>query len=285
MITKQHMYVIEEFLGQTISRVSLLADTYPSWLYRLEADKSYVCKISKRQPLDCQYDNHWRLYQEWREKQSSFCFMIPKPYLLGPKGQFMLMEHVEGETLLGRLTTSRSDILGLFTKVGLSLRQFHRLVAVFKDEARDLSDCKSMANVIRKRGGTQIARCLDLVSPNQCGVIFRDFTPSNVMATTQEDLYFIDFPDVFYRGPYYYDLARFIDTTKVFGFIAKPLRFLRQPKKIQQAVEAFLTGYDPVFDLNCLKKMQHVQRMEHVHYKTQETRVRGMILKLLYKYL
>ncbi len=285
MITEKYKRVIEEFLGQTITRVSLLADTFPSWLYRLDTNKSYVCKITKRQPLAYQYDNHKRIYQEWNCKQSSLCFRIPEPYLLGPDGQFVLMEYVEGVNLLRFLTTSRSDVSGLFEKVGLSLRQFHRLVAVFREDARDLQECKSIADVLVEPGGPEIAQRLNHVSPNQCGVIFRDFTPTNVLATTNEDLYFVDIPEVFYRGPYYYDLARFIDTTKVFGLTTKPWWFLRQPKCIQQAVEAFLKGFDPALDLGRLKEMQQVQRKEHVHYKTHETRVRGMILELLYKYL
>lgn len=284
MIDDQYKRVIEDYLGQAISKLSLLAETYPSHIYRVEAGKIYVCKVTKECSLARQYENHRRVFNHWSQQQTSFNFKIPEPYLLGPRGQFVLMEYIEGLNLLNILNQHHPKAMRLFKQAGRGLNQYHKLVDTFK-EATDLMECESIQAVLARPGGHEIRKRLERIDTDKCGVIFKDFTPANIVVTKQDELYFLDIQDVFYRGPLYYDLARFIDTTKVFGLVTKPLVPLGKYIRIRQAITAFMSGYDQAIDLELLHEIQSIHRQEHVHIKMTATRVRGMILKLMYKFL
>jgi hypothetical protein len=118
------------------------------------------------------------------------------------------------------------------------------------------------------------------VPQDRFGIIYKDFTPSNIVVDLQGTMYFLDIQDDFYRAPLAYDWARFIDTTKVFSIVRKP-SMIFSFDLVKRAVNAFLEGYGGAAD-EYFQSIQFVHRTEHVHIKITKTRMRGIILKLLY---
>ena len=59
--------------------------------------------------------------------------------------------------------------------------------------------------------------------------------PINFMPKPTE-IFFLDVQEAFYFGPFYYDLSRFIDTTKVFSIIKNPLCVLGGYNRVRRAV-------------------------------------------------
>jgi len=283
MIDETLKDLIEDYCGQPIASCRLLAETYPSRLYCLQADRTYVLKVTKQVSLVNQYRSHQRIYERWLSQQETCSFGIPQPYLLDPEGRFILMEYVDGPHLIEWLRRFPAAAVDLFSCAGQSLRQYQDLVDILRSEARDLKTHDSIRNVLRESCGTQIEQHLDRVVQNDRGAIFRDFTPTNVVVNAQRELYLIDIPDVLYQGPRYYDVARFVDTTKVFSLIDKPWISIFRYGHVHRAVQAFLEGYDPEINDSLLKDMQFVHRQEHILFKTRATRLRGIILEGLYK--
>jgi len=182
---------------------------------------------------------------------------------------------------LNKLLRQREAAIELFHRTGRALCQYHELAQkAFSHEAVDLRECDSMKELLKGKKGSVVEAALNRIPPKNTGVIFKDFTPSNVVINDSGQIYFIDIQEQFYRAPLAYDWARFMDTLRIFGLVRKP-SMLRFFSLIRQAEEAFLRGYGGTRDLY-FKDIQYVHRMEHVHIKITKTPLRGVILKLLY---
>ncbi len=283
MINETYKMFIEKRLGETIEESQLLTETHPSRIYHISGKRQYILKETKRVALNHQFAIHKKVFQAWSDQKNTLAFSIPEPFLLGPDGRFMLMEYVDGDNLLKRLVSGQDNIEELFRQAGRGLRQYHALVTqAFNDAKRDLSQYEYMAEVMAKPGGHVIRSRLGEF-PSKCKrILFKDFSPSNVVVSRSGKIYFIDVQEAFYFGPFYYDLSRFIDTTKVFSIIRNPLCMLSGHHRVRRVVRAFLAGYGNEVDFDLLKKMQYVHRKEHVHIKMKVTPLSAIVLKVLY---
>ena len=95
----------------------------------------------------------------------------------------------------------------------------------------------------------------------------------------------MDVQEDFYGGPFYYELARFVDTTLVFSIVRNLRQVWTCYPAARRAAAAFLAGYGNTVDETLLKSMQSVHRWEHVHIKQTVTPRRALVLKVLYTVL
>jgi hypothetical protein len=284
MINETYKIFIEKELDETIGESRLLAETYPSRIYYVSGKRQYILKETKRIILNHQFANHKKLFEAWFDHKDLLAFKIPEPFLLGPGGAFILMEYVDGDNLLNLLLRKRKDVVDLFHRAGQALREYHDLARdSFADNVVDLRNCDSIREIMAGPKGPAVERALDSIPRDRFGIIYKDFSPSNVVVNQKGAMYFLDIQDSFYRAPLVYDWARFIDTTKVFSIVRKP-SMIFSFDLVKQAINAFFNGYGGTVD-EYFRAIQFVHRTEHVHIKITRTRMRGIILKLLYMFV
>lgn len=283
MIDASIIQNIEVGLDEDIHGHHLLTETYPSRIFVLQGQRDYLLKQTRTIPLGKQFANHKRIYDVWFPRRDELEFKIPKPYLLGPDNDYIVMEYVNGENLLTQLIQGREDIVTLYRRTGQSLRQYHALATeAFAPMAEPLIRYGYLVELLAKRAGRQIEERLDAFPVDTHRVLFKDFTAANIAVTQTGDIYFLDLQDVFYTGPLYYDLSRFIDTTKVFSIVRNPLCLLRGYGRVREALDAFVQGYGSESDPELLTKMATIHRQEQIYIKTTKTWVRGLVLRLLF---
>jgi len=281
MISETYKTFIEKNLDETVKKSQLLTETYPSRIYRVSGRHQYVLKETRRTALNHQFANHKKIFEAWLGRRDALIFKIPEPFLLGPEGTFILMEYVDGDNLLNLLLKKNDNVIDLFHRAGQALRQYHDLAKdSFVDSAIDIKSCDSIREIMSSSKGPAVEKALDSIPQDCFGIIYKDFTPSNIVIDRQGAMYFLDIQDDFYRAPLVYDWARFIDTTKVFSIVRKPSMILSFGL-VKRAVNAFLEGYGGAIDEH-FRTIQFVHRTEHVHIKITKTKIRGVILKLLY---
>ena len=277
-----YISTIEEQLNETIERHQLMAETNRSYIYHMIGKRQYVLKQSKRVSLVQQFECHKQVFDLWQRQKKHCIFRIPEPYLSSRDGKFMLMEYVNGDSLLKGLVSGDDKIENVFRQAGQGLQQYHALVTeAFFNQKEDLSRYEYIADVLSKTGGHVIRQRLSEFPDESKRVLFKDFSPANVVVSQSGEIYFLDVQEAFYFGPLYYDLSRFIDTTKVFSIVKNPFVVFNYAR-VRQVVQAFLEGYNEAIDFDLLKKMQFVHRKEHIHIKMTVKPISAIILKLLY---
>lgn len=275
---------IEAQLGEAINTVSLLKETSCSFLYCVETKRKYIWKTTRQKTIEKEFENHRKIYECRLKEKDKPGFRIPKTYFLSSDRKSYLMEYIEGGVnLLDVLLQNRDETADVFKKTGRCLRQYHELATkcLYK-EKEDILTHNTIRQLLAKRAGRNIKRCLDGFSQDSYRIIFKDFTLSNVVLDKSDNIYFLDFQNIHYYAPLYYDLARFIDTTKVFTLVRRPLFFLLNRRSVNLALENFLNGYDDTLDRTRLKRMQYLHRREHIQMKANKSKLDSIILKLIY---
>lgn len=284
MITLQDKKLIEQQLNEKFDSVILLAETRVSSIYVLDGKNKYIFKHSKKKPLNNFFKNQKKIFNMWKKRKDSCDFRVPEPILLGPDGRFMVIEYVKGENLLTKLVKGQNNTESLFYKTGRSLKQYHTLATqAFADTKEHKENCEKIKDLLERTNTSFVA---NLVSefPSDCTrALFRDFTPTNIMVSSNDNIFFLDINDIVYLGPFYYDLSRFIDTTKVFCLINNPLSIFTGYHNTKKAIKAFLSGYGEDVNRDLLKKMQFIHRKDHIRFKKETNLFRGLILEILYK--
>lgn len=283
MINDQYKILIEQQLNDKFDSVKPLAETRVSSILVLIGKQKYIFKLSKLKPLHNHFENHKKIFNLWAGKKALCDFRISEPVMLGPEGRFMVIEYVDGENLLTKLTKDANNVDSLFERTGRGLKQYHALLTQeILDNIGGFDRCKKMTDFLWKKDDQEMLKHLSEF-PSECERgIFRDFTPTNVIISQTDEIYFCDLQEAFYSGPLYYDIARFIDTTKVFNLI-KTKSLFNRPKRAREAIDAFLTGYGNDIELVLLRKMQAIHRKDHIRFKKATNPFRGLILKILYK--
>ncbi len=275
---------IETQLGERINTISLLKETSCSLLYCVETERKYVWKTTKQQAIEKEFDNHRKIYECQLREKDKLNFRIPQVYFLSGDRKSYLMEYIEGGTnLLDVLLQNRDDTSNVFRRTGRCLRQYHDLATKYltKDKESILTH-NTIKQLLDRRAGRKIKSCLDDFGQDSYRIIFKDFTLSNVVLDKSNNIYFLDFQNIYYYAPLYYDLARFIDTTKVFALVRRPLFFLLNRRSVSLALENFLEGYDDTLNKAQLKRMQYLHRREHIQMKANKSKPDSIILKLIY---
>ena len=275
---------IETRLNEQIDSITLLKETNCSFLYYTRGKREYVLKKSKEENISEEFDNHRKIYECWFREKENLRFKIPEIYFLSSDRKFYLMEYIEnGISILDVLLRGKNDINELFRRAGECINQYHWLVTKYLAEnKRSMLVHNTIRLILDGKAGNKIRRCLDEFGDDTYKIIFKDFTPSNIVLDQNKNVYFLDFQKIYYYAPFYYDLARFIDTGKVFSLVHKPLFFLLNSSKIDDALKSFLDGYDSRLDKACLKRMHYVHRKEHIQMKLNKNWFDSIILRIIY---
>lgn len=274
---------IEQRIDEPVVSMHLLAETAPSRIYLVRAGGHYIVKESKKSDIEQEFGYHKAIYEYWLSERSQWEFGIPKPYFLSDDQQFFMMEYIEGDNLLRILLRGTGDVKGLFRQTGKYLRQFHDMTTAYlTHQTKPLTECETIKKLMAGSRRSRLKTCLEAFSDITSQAIFKDFTPSNVVISQTGRVYFLDYHDLGYCAPFYYDLARFVDTTRVFGLIRGLPNSVINFYRVRQALEGFLEGYGDDVESSLLKKMQIVHRKEHVRKKLDVSLWRGVLLWLTY---
>jgi hypothetical protein len=284
MISKEQREFVHQSVGEKTERCLLINETACSWLWLISGQSKYILKINKKNNIKEEYENHKTIYDLWSQNESGLDFQIPKPYAIGNNYQEYIMDYVEeGQNLLEILFRNDHRADNIFLRTGQCLCQFHELTTRGLINAKqDLLLHNSIAKILKKKKGKKLKKLLGEFSNNTNKVIFKDFKPSNVVVDKNNKIYFLDFQKIYYYAPFYYDLARFIDTTKIFAIVKKPLFSLSNRRYINSAIQSFLIGYGDGIVLGDLKKMQKLHRSEHICMKRNINIFDSIVLKFLY---
>ena len=208
---------IENLLGEQIDNISLLKETSRSFLYHVKAKREYLLKKSKKESILEEFDNHKRIYECWLKEKENLRFRIPEVYLLDAGEKFYLMEYIEsGLNLLEVLFQDRDNTNQIFKVAGECVNQYHNLATKYLlQDKESILKHDTVKQLLNSGLARKIRKILDGFADNTYRIIFKDFTLSNIVLDKDNNIYFLDFQKIYYYAPFYYDLARFIDTGRV----------------------------------------------------------------------
>ena len=281
------MVAIDTQLQERIEALSPLKETSCSRLYLARGRQTYVVKQAKKENIRQEYDNHRTVYDCWRQEADHVDFRVPETYCISEDQTYYVMAYIEGaKNLNDLLRQDLEDIRKPFAEVGVSLRQYHRVMT--DHLGQDPENILSHDTMEQLLGRERAARLLaDFATFNEetYRVIFKDVTASNILLGGDGRVYFIDFQHIRYWAPLYYDLARFIDTTQALTLVHRPLFFLKERHKINSVLRCFLDGYNGEFNEADLRRMQGVHRREHIQMKRKHGWLDAVVLSLIYRFL
>jgi hypothetical protein len=275
---------IETKLGEKINTVTLIKETSCSFIYHIKTNREYVLKKTKSETIEREFDNHEKMYGLWFAEKKNLSFRIPEIFFLNEDKKAYLMEYIsDGKNLLEILLQKRIDTVDVFYKTGACLNQYHGLATKYlAADRQNINEHNTIKQLLNSRLKNKVTTCLDIFSTDTYRTIFKDFSPSNIVADNKGNIYFLDFQNLHYYAPFYYDLARFIDTTKAFTLVRKPIFYMRNFPSINKALNSFLDGYGVKIDNLLLKKMQYLHRKEHIRMKANKSNLDATILRLIY---
>ncbi len=287
MIQTQQFEAVAQRLGDDIEHAELLKETSLSKLYLLEGRQKYVLKENKCGNIRTEYDNHLRVFEIWSRHKEAAEFYVPKTYFLNEDESFYVMEYIaEAIELRETLPKQAEKALDSYDRTGRCLRQYHEIMTEeIVDNRMDIENHPILAKLLAGKNGKHMQKILSEFGEECYQIILKDFTFSNVMVDTKGKLYFFDFQKIEYYAPFYYDLARFIDTLKVFTFLEHPIFAIRRWPLIKKATKRFIEGYGKPVDQKLLRSMQLFHRKEHVFEKYRNAPLKAMILKFLYIFM
>lgn len=287
MIQTQQLDAIRQRLADDIEHAELLKETSLSNIYLLTGRQKYVLKENKNGSIRTEYDNHQRIFDIWSRHKETAEFHVPKLYFLSDDESFYIMEYItEAIELKNVLPMQSEKALDIYNRTGRCLRQYHEMMTEeIVDHRMDIQNHPPIAQLIAGKNGKRLKEILSKFDAECYQIIFKDFTFSNVMVDTKNKVYLFDFQKIEYYAPFYYDLARFIDTLKVFTILEHPMFAIRRWPLIKKAAERFIEGYGKPMDQTLLQSMQSLHRKEHVSEKYRKGLLKAMTLKLLYTFL
>ena len=275
---------IEKQLNERIDSFTLIKETSCSFLYHVKAQKQYILKKSKAKSISEQFNNHKKIYECWLSEKENLNFKIPEVYFLSNDEKYYVMEYISGAIdLLQLMFQNKNNAAEIFKRAGESMNQYHTLTtkSLFGGK-QSMLEHNTIKQLLDSKAADKARAILDSFSEDTCRIIFKDFTLSNMVLDDDGNIYLIDCQKIYYYAPLYYDLARFIDTGKVFALVKKPLFFLLNCGKINAILNSFLNGYNPELNRELLKKMQWLHRAEHIQMKANKNKLDAVILKLIY---
>lgn len=287
MIQTQQLEAIGQRLTDDIEYAELLKETSLSNIYLLSGRQKYALKENKNGNIRTEYDNHRRIFDIWSGHKEAVEFYVPKPYLLSDDESFYVMEYIaEAIDLKDALPMQGEKALVLYNRTGRCLRQYHEMMTEeIVDRRMDIQSHPPLTKLLAGKNGEHLREVLSKFNEDCYRIIFKDFTFSNVMVDTKNEIYLFDFQKIEYYAPFYYDLARFIDTLKVFTFLEHPVFAIRHWPLIKKATKRFIEGYGKPINPSLLQSMQLLHRKEHVFEKYRNAPLKAMILKLIYTFV
>ena len=278
---------IEKRLSEKITTFEHLKETSCSRLYRITGANEYVAKETKSGSIAGEFEHHKLLYQLWIDEKASLDFIIPKVYFLSEDETFYVMEFVQCSfNMQSILNEKHTFAVDIFSKAGQCCNQLHQLLTKYMfEKKKKFSSCNLVLD-IKGHSAKKINRYLTDFNIDELCVIVEDLKPSNILIDDALNVYFIDFQHDYYSCSFYYDLARFTDTAKLFAFLKNPIYYVFHLRYINDALGSFLKGHQSNLNKDSLIKMRYVHRKLHVQRKFKAAGwLDAMVLRLIYCFI
>ena len=291
MIEKKYTKIVEDYFGEKVVSINLINRTSLSEIYLLktELENKYILKegLTGKENIYKEYLNHEVVYNVWHALRETLNFYVPAVYFHDGIHNYYVMEYVENsidlQTLIFKL--DKNKIEDLLYKTGNAFCEYHEKVSTrFKDRKKAFNECRMVNPKERLTTKNHLLDLYTSMPADTYRFIFKDAKPSNVLIDNKERVWLVDFQNIYYFAPFYYDIARFIDTLRIFSFKKSPLKYLLKRKKISNLVESFIQGYGKDISLKYLDVARRIHQKEHVEMKYKRGQMLEMfILKALYK--
>lgn len=279
--------IIEKELKVKVLTITLFKKTNPSEIYIANTqNKKYIIKKGLGESIEEEYINHKTIYKIYLENKDAAFFSIPKPYMINKKGNYFVMEYIENANNFQELILNKNFKLlnEIASSIGKSIYSYHQLATKYLTTRTNIFDHGTMQLVISSKHGNKIINLYKKIPNNSFCIIFKDFKATNILVDKYKNIYFIDFQKINYYASYYYDLARFIDTTKIFTFVKNPIYYLLKRKNISNIFANIINSYKKDINLNYLYIAQKIHQTEHIFMKKEKGHfLNSVILQLIYK--
>ncbi|MFA6495509.1 MAG: phosphotransferase [Patescibacteria group bacterium] len=285
-IESQMKNKISDYFSSKVLQLKLLRETDVSYLYLAELSNiKILAKQYKNISIKHEYENQLYIYTIINDHYQNKLFRVPRPFFFSESENFFTMEYIpDAKNFLDLLfILPLNQVQQLSQKVGLALYEYHVLLTKYlSQKKKSIYTGDSMQELFKTKKGSTIKKIIDKFPENTTSVIYRDFTPTNIMFRNDE-IYFIDFQTICYTGPFFYDLARFQDVTRIFSFLKHPFSYLYHRKTILMILDQIVQGYNEkkYVDRNLLKMASFIHHKEHAIMKNKN-KFNKYILKFLY---
>ncbi len=290
MTIKRIIRRIEKQIGENIHSYKLMSTTDCSRVYEIRSKhQSYVLKLGKHgENMHKDFMNHSMVYKSWLNKRNYLNFNIPEPFFSDIKENFYVMKYVERSKNIQSIL--HDDILKDFTKLidifsrsGMALKEYHNLFP--REMSFKKSFCRFDSNRLKEAETyekNEITSLYESLPKDDFCYIHADFKPMNVLIDNKNRIWIIDFKEIFYFGSPYMDVARFIDSAKIFTFLHSPFTYLKKRMLLNELLTHFLYNYD--CNLNLKSLLASLKCNKYLYIKSKKKWQSG-IIKHIYNLL
>jgi len=258
MSTKQilNLEELEENLNMEIECINLIKKTDSSSIYLLmNKNMKYILKRSLNGNIIKDYRNHEAVYKIWESCKKDINFIIP------------------------------ANLEKQFNHVGNVLYQYHHCMTLHVlSKRKEFTEHNTLKSVLSSKKKKMFRDLLGHFDRGTYTIIFKDFKPSNVLIDKNNKIYLIDFQNIHYCAPFYYDIARFIDSLEVSTLFKSPLFYFLNRRRLNRFTECFMKGYsESTIDNGLLNDARKMHQIEHVFMKKDKGQsMKAILLKMFY---
>jgi len=289
MVEKKNLLKFEEYFGEKVISLELIKKTDSSMIYLLitNQDNKYALKMSnKKQDAGKEYKNHKIVFHIWQDNKDKLSFNIPSVHFYDKDYNYYVMEYVKNSTNLQELifNSDTGRLKHIFHKIGKMQYDYHQIAtSALKDKRRSLLEHNSVKTEVESNSGQHFLALYDSLPKDSYRFLLKDFKPTNVLIDEKDRIWLIDFQNINYYAPLYYDFARFIDTMKIFSFISSPFKYVLYRRRIACLIDIFIRSYGENISLAHINTARKIHQKEHIIMKKKKGQIPKMLLlKLLY---
>ncbi len=250
-------------------------------------NENYIIKQSLNGSIIKDYKNHELVYQIWNRVKGDVDFIIPEPLFCDVDSKYYIMEFISDANNLQDivLNDDSTNLEDSFNRIGKVLYQYHHFMTLhLLSKREEFEGHNTLKSVLTSRKKGIFINLMNHFDESMYSIIFKDFKPSNILIDLNDKIYLIDFQNIYYYAPFYYDLARFIDSLKVFTFFKSPMFYFLNRKRINRFIECFTKGYsESKIDIKLLNDARKIHQMEHIFMKKDKGHnMKAFILEIFY---
>jgi len=250
-------------------------------------NKKYILKRGLNESIEEEFLNHKKVYSIYKRNKENVSFIIPKVYSYNKKANFYIMEYIQSAMNLQEIIFNGNfkTMQQTFYNLGKAIKSYHSVMTNgIKSTKIPILEHGTVKTVLESEKGVEFKKNYNEFPKNSYCRIFKDFKSTNVLVNKDNKINLIDFQKIYYYAPFYYDLARFIDTIKVFTFVKSPLYYIVNRKKINRVLRYFIKGYGEKIEIKLLNNARKMHQEEHIYMKREKGEIiNSIILKFIYK--
>ena len=290
MSTKQilNLEELEENLNMEIECINLIKKTDSYSIYLLmNKNMKYILKRSLNGNIIKDYRNHEAVYKIWESCKKDINFIIPEPFFCDIGSEWYLMEYISDADNLQDIVLNKNsaNLEKQFNHVGNVLYQYHHCMTLHVlSKRKEFTEHNTLKSVLSSKKKKMFRDLLGHFDRGTYTIIFKDFKPSNVLIDKNNKIYLIDFQNIHYCAPFYYDIARFIDSLEVSTLFKSPLFYFLNRRRLNRFTECFMKGYsESTIDNGLLNDARKMHQIEHVFMKQDKGQsMKAILLKMFY---